>query len=307
VGRVLFIGAAGILVLSLALGGCVAAVTDSLGGIGGGTPDSGASAPGAASAGEPAVPAQWEGWDDAAAATCPSLSWSVLAAIGRVESDSGRSSAPGVATGANPAGAQGPMQFEPGTFAAYATVGPGGADPASPYDPVDAVFSAATMLCANGGGSAAGLGQALWAYNHSSVYVDTVLVLAQALLADPGLGSTPASALAFAASTLGIPYLWGGTGVGGYDCSGLVQAAYRSAGVTLPRVAQDQFNAGPAVAPGTAIPGDLIFFGNSPVDVEHVGIYVGAGEMIDAPHTGVDIREEPANPPDLVGATRPAP
>ena len=91
----------------------------------------------------PALPAGWAALEQAAAATCPGLSWSVLAAIGTVESDSGRSTAPGVPSGANPAGAEGPFQFEPATFAAYATVGPGGARPASPYDPVDAVYTAA--------------------------------------------------------------------------------------------------------------------------------------------------------------------
>ena len=65
----------------------------------------------------PAVPAAWELMDQGAAGTCPGLPWSVLAAIGRVESDSGRSRAPGVASGANAAGAEGPMQFEPATFA----------------------------------------------------------------------------------------------------------------------------------------------------------------------------------------------
>jgi cell wall-associated NlpC family hydrolase len=71
-------------------------------------------------------------------------------------------------------------------------------------------------------------------------------------------------------------------------------------------VAQDQFDAGPVVETAGARPGDLVFFGASRQSVEHVGIYVGAGEMIDAPYTGVDVREEPANLPDVVGVTRPA-
>jgi cell wall-associated NlpC family hydrolase len=135
--------------------------------------------------------------------------------------------------------------------------------------------------------------------------VDEVLVLAQSLVAEPGLGSVPASALTFAASKIGVPYLWGGTGVGGYDCSGLVQAAYRAAGVTLPRVAQDQFDADPSVSPAAVEPGDLLFFGPSTSAVEHVGLYVGAGQMVDAPYTGVDVREESADLGDLVGVTRP--
>ena len=98
-----------------------------------------------------AVPAAWLALYEKAAATCPGMPWTVLAAIGTVETGSGQSTAPGVRSGANSAGAEGPMQFEPPTFAAYATVGPGGARPASPYDPIDAVYTAAALLCANGG------------------------------------------------------------------------------------------------------------------------------------------------------------
>ncbi|HUC05943.1 MAG TPA: NlpC/P60 family protein, partial [Acidimicrobiales bacterium] len=71
---------------------------------------------------------------------------------------------------------------------------------------------------------------------------EVALVLAVALGADPALGSAAAVAITFAAANLGAPYRWGGTGPGGFDCSGLTQAAYRAAGVSLPRVAQDQFD-----------------------------------------------------------------
>jgi len=253
------------------------------------------------------VPADWQALDRRAAATCPGLDWSVLGAIGTVESGNGTSTAPGVAAGANAAGAEGPMQFEPATFAAYATIGPGGAVPASPYDRVDAVYTAATLLCADGAGSPAGLAAAIGAYNHSAVYVATVLTLSLALGDDPSLSGAVAAALAFAAAQLGTPYVWGGTGDGGFDCSGLVQAAYRVAGVALPRVAQDQFDAGPAVPDGSPVaPGDLVFFGSGPTAVDHVGLYVGAGEMIDAPHTGALVRFDDADWSGLVGATRPA-
>ena len=71
-------------------------------------------------------------------------------------------------------------------------------------------------------------------------------------------------------------------------------------------MAQDQFDAGPKVADGTSVvPGDLLFFGPSRSDVEHVGVYVGEGQMIDAPHTGAAVREENAGWSDFVGATRP--
>jgi cell wall-associated NlpC family hydrolase len=297
-----------VMALGVSMGGCVALVAGSTGSSSGA-----AVAVGPGASGSPAgshglaVPAAWESLaQQAAAAICPGLEWTVLAAIGRVESDSGRSSAPGVASGANSAGAEGPMQFEPGTFAEYATVGPGGADPPSPYDPVDAVYSAAKLLCADGAASASHLAQAVMAYNHSVTYVDTVLVVATALGADPGLDAPAAGALQFAAAQLGVPYRWGGTGPGGFDCSGLVQAAYRAAGIDLPRVAQAQFDAGPQVASvGAAEPGDLVFFGASTSTIDHVGIYVGGGQMIDAPHTGAVVRIESADLSDLVGATRP--
>jgi len=269
--------------------------------------DAGAGSAAIASSGhDPALPPAWVAWEQSAAATCPGLPWSVLAAVGTVESDSGRSTAPGVASGSNAAGAQGPMQFEPATFAAHATVGPGGASPASPYDPVDAVYTAATLLCADGAGSASGLRSAVLAYNHSSTYADTVLTLSLAFAEDPTTDGAVVAALTFAASRLGTPYLWGGDGPGGFDCSGLSRAAFATGGVGLPRVAQDQFDAGPPVPDGSPVhPGDLLFFGSGPRGVDHVGIYVGSGLMVDAPHTGAVVRVEPAAWNDLVGATRP--
>jgi cell wall-associated NlpC family hydrolase len=300
-----------LILLSVRLGLLVVVVTGS----GSGATDSGgASAPGTTgSAGTggvgagTAIPATWVALYQQGASTCPGLSWSVLAAIGTVETDSGQSTAPGVWSGANSAGAEGPMQFEPATFTAYATVGPQGALPASPYDPVDAVYTAAAMLCANGAGSPSSLRAAVLDYNHSDVYADTVLALSLAFLQDPTTSATVVAAISFAAQQLNTPYLWGGTGAGGFDCSGLVQAAYRRADVSLPRVAQSQYDAGPQVTSGTSVePGDLVFFGTGSDGVDHVGLYVGGGEMIDAPHTGALVRFDHADWPDLVGATRPA-
>jgi hypothetical protein len=120
-----------------------------------------------------------------AAATCPGLPWAVLAAIGTVESGNGTSDLPGVHSGANYAGAEGPMQFEPTTFAEYdEPVPPGGADPPSPYDPVDAVYAAARDLCANGGASPGQLASAVFAYNHSQSYVQEVAAITTQL--EPG-------------------------------------------------------------------------------------------------------------------------
>ena len=114
-----------------------------------------------------------------AAGTCAGLPWSVLAAIGAIESDHGRSTLPGVHSGANPAGAQGPMQFLPATFTAYDhPTPPAGADPPSPFDPADAIYAAARLLCASGAGNHHDLPAAIFAYNHSASYVRHVLTQA---------------------------------------------------------------------------------------------------------------------------------
>ena len=234
-----------------------------------------------------------------AATTCPGLPWTVLAAIGTVESDNDQSTLPGVHSGANSAGAEGPMQFEPATFAAYDTpVPPGGANPPSPYDPTDAVYAAARMLCANGGENGANLNQAVYDYNHSDSYVAEVLDLAQSYgqtqAQTVAAGTAPGIAVDWALAQVGTPYVWGGETPGvGFDCSGLVQAAYKVAGITLPRVAQDQYDATTKLGPGDPLePGDLVFFGGSTSDVTHVGIYIGNGQMVDAPYTGADVRVE---------------
>ncbi len=120
------------------------------------------------------------------------------------------------------------------------------------------------------------------------------LILAHALSEDADLATGATDAIAFAAANLGAPYRWGGTGPGGFDCSGLSQAAYAAAHIAIPRVAQDQFDAGPVVAPTSPLtPGDLVFFGSGPHGITHVGLYIGGGEMIDAPHTGAFVRIEP--------------
>ena len=97
-----------------------------------------------------------------------------------------------------------------------------------------------------------------------------------------------AQAIAFAESKLGLWYEWGGTGDPSYDCSGLVQAAWASAGVQLPRVTWDQLDAGQPVAPEERElrPGDLIFY----LDGAHVAMYIGNGLVIHAPTTGEQIQ-----------------
>lgn len=96
-------------------------------------------------------------------------------------------------------------------------------------------------------------------------------------------------ALAFARTQVGKPYVWGATGPGSYDCSGLTQAAWKAAGVDLPRTTWDQVNVGTTVPLSDIKPGDLVFFYD---DISHVGLYVGNGMMIHAPKPGAYVREE---------------
>lgn len=95
--------------------------------------------------------------------------------------------------------------------------------------------------------------------------------------------------LAFARAQIGKPYVWGATGPGSYDCSGLTQGAWRAAGVSLPRSARDQVRAGTTVPASQALPGDLVFFYD---DITHVGVYIGNSMMIHAPKPGTYVREE---------------
>ncbi|MFE1192333.1 C40 family peptidase [Streptomyces olivaceoviridis] len=99
-------------------------------------------------------------------------------------------------------------------------------------------------------------------------------------------------AIAFARAQVGKPCVWGAAGPGSYDCAGLTQAAWKSAGVTLPRTAREQADAGTPVAPADARPGDLVFFHD---DAGHVGLCTGDGMMIHAPRPGAYVREEPVS------------
>jgi peptidoglycan DL-endopeptidase CwlO len=100
-------------------------------------------------------------------------------------------------------------------------------------------------------------------------------------------------AVAFAMRQLGKPYQWGAEGPNRFDCSGLTSASYLAAGVRIPRVAADQFYAGPHIGVADLLPGDLVFYADdpsNPATIHHVGMYVGKGLMIHAPHTGDVVR-----------------
>jgi membrane-bound lytic murein transglycosylase B len=112
----------------------------------------------------------------------------------------------GADTRMSTAGAIGPMQFLPGTFAEYdVPVPPGGADPPSPYDLVDAVYAATRLLCANGAASGADVPGALFSYNHSTAYVSEVLAYATAYAAATPATTTPATTYATTTPTISVP------------------------------------------------------------------------------------------------------
>jgi cell wall-associated NlpC family hydrolase len=96
-------------------------------------------------------------------------------------------------------------------------------------------------------------------------------------------------AVAYAYSKLGDPYVYGATGPSSFDCSGLVQAAWGSAGVAIPRTTYEQVAALPAVSTSNLQPGDVLFFAGD----SHEGMYVGGGYLIDAPQTGQDVEKVP--------------
>ena len=120
-------------------------------------------------------------------------------------------------------------------------------------------------------------------------------------------------AVEVALAQLGSPYVWGAEGPSTFDCSGLTSFAYAAAGVTIPRVSRAQFAAYAAsrpVAPTNLRPGDLVFFADNPrapSTIHHVGMYIGKGLMVEAPHTGAVVRTSSIWRPSYAGAVRPAP
>ena len=112
-----------------------------------------------------------------------------------------------------------------------------------------------------------------------------------------------AAAVAFAYAQLGKPYRWGATGPDAYDCSGLTQAAWRAAGVALPRTSYRQVAAGTRVSRAELAPGDLVFYYSG---YSHVALYVGAGQIIHASRPGAPVRLAPVDSMPFAAATRPA-
>lgn len=105
-----------------------------------------------------------------------------------------------------------------------------------------------------------------------------------------------------ALSQLGKPYQWAAAGPDSYDCSGLTMWAWAQAGVSLPHNSGMQYSATPRVDQSDWQPGDLLFFGSP---IHHVGMYIGNGQMVEAPYTGAQVRVVSASRSDYVGAGRP--
>ena len=211
--------------------------------------------------------------------------------------------------------AVGPMQFIPTTWETHGLDG-NGDGVADPHNIHDAMWSAAVYLCVSEPDGApvdftdeGDLEAALLRYNRAGWYVDKVVghvdayaeIAAQAVekvSVGSGAGTEQGRAAAeWALAQVGKPYEWGGEGPDVFDCSGLTKKAWEAAGVTLPRVTTAQVNVGTRVDLSELQPGDLFFYdtgawGGSP---SHVTMYVGDGQMVNAPRSGQNIRVEPVD------------
>jgi len=117
-----------------------------------------------------------------------------------------------------------------------------------------------------------------------------------------GPSSQAQVAVQAALSKVGQPYEWAAAGPDSFDCSGLTMWAWAQAGVALPHSSASQYAATPRVSMSALQPGDLLFAGSP---IHHVGLYIGNGQMVEAPYTGAFVRVVPALRPDNVGAGRP--
>jgi cell wall-associated NlpC family hydrolase len=117
----------------------------------------------------------------------------------------------------------------------------------------------------------------------------------------PPMGHGAGAAVAAAESVIGDPYVYGAAGPSSFDCSGLTMWAWAHGGVSLPHSSQSQYSGSTHIPISAIQPGDLLFYYS---DIHHVAMYVGGGMMVEAPHTGANVREVPMRTSDLVGAGR---
>ena len=330
---VIVIGMGGLLVLGLALAGAGISGGSMLFAAGQGCGSTGAVVtaavqPAPSKAAGTSIPADYLALYQQAGHTY-GVPWTILAGIGEVESNHGRSTLPGVHRGANAFGAAGPMQIGIGGAAGntwggapvhpasqpvsgVATDGNGDGI-ASVYQPADAIDGAAKYLLEHG--VLANPSGAIFAYNHLTAYVQAVLgwagvyagggftvtaaTPAPQASCQPGTtaitapNQSVATVIAYARQQIGKPYQWGATGPDAFDCSGLMMMAYRAAGIDIPRTSQLQWRWGPRVPAGHEQPGDLVFFAGSDgtaTSPGHVGLVIGHGLMIEAYAAGFPIR-----------------
>ncbi|WLW53237.1 NlpC/P60 family protein [Streptomyces sp. YU58] len=285
------------------------------------------------------VPAQYKTLVEDAGKTCPEVTPNLLAALLTQESGFGPKRT-------SPVGAQGIAQFMPSTWEVHGIDGNGDGkrDVWDPEDaiPSSAQYlcdlardvkdvpgdKQQNMLAAyNAGSNAVRRYEGIPPYKETQNYVRSIEALANQPTGDGKTATMAQAATAIKAAEemVGTPYSWGGgnasgpstgiccspkgrsgTEITGFDCSGLVLYAYAKAGISLPRTAAQQYAASEPVKPGDVRPGDLVFYGDSPESIHHVGIAIGGGWMIDAPRPGTQVRVDPMDVmTDLYAVARP--
>jgi cell wall-associated NlpC family hydrolase len=140
--------------------------------------------------------------------------------------------------------------------------------------------------------NSAAFSQAMTIYQRTGNYPDINL---------PTANTVGAEALRYAMTRRGDPYVWGAAGPSTFDCSGLVMWAYAQVGISLPHYTVSQYNMGEHISRSQLEPGDLVFFY---AGIDHVGIYLGGGLMVDAPSTGQLVQVQPVMWNVFVGAVR---
>ncbi len=197
-----------------------------------------------------------------------------------------------------------------------AAVGQASPEQAQPQNSVPDAIATAETMCADGRDTTTDSGweSAVLSVGDGNAHLHRVLaaatVYATAMQTRVPISPPARMAIDFAIAQIGLPYVWGGNGPQqghpGFDCSGLTKAAYAIAGVELPRTAHTQFFATRHVDPDESLqPGDLVFYGHPSTKIHHVGIYIGNGQMINAPTFGMPVQVASYRFSDYAGAGRP--